>query len=108
VFHPLPPFELDGRQHPFPRKHALREIEHLDVIEHIQPGFLACSIGSPSDPFAFEQVEEAFRDEIVVKVSSANHGVFKIVDAQKGCPVDTGELATLDALPRVKPRFCFG
>ena len=89
------PFELDRRQHPVPRVLALRVIEHPGVIEHILPGFLACSICSPPDPFAFEQVEEALGDGIVVTVSSAAHGVRKIVGPQEGCPVDAGELAAL-------------
>ena len=106
--HLLPPFELDRRQHAVPRMLALRVIEHLDVIEHILPGFLAGSIGPPSDPFTLEQVEEALGDGIVVTVPSAAHGMLKIVGPQEGGPVDAGELTALDALLRVKPRFCFG
>lgn len=105
--HLLPPFELDGRQHPVPRMFTLRIIEHLDVIEHVLPRFLAGSIGSPSDPLALEQVEEALGDGIVMAVPSAAHGVLKIVGPQEGCPVDAGELAALDALLRVKRRSGF-
>lgn len=74
---------------------ALRVKEHLDVIEHILPGFLACSIGTKCDPLALRQVEEAFSEGTVVKVAWAAHGTLKIVVAQKSCPVDAGELATL-------------
>ena len=35
----LLPFELDGRQHPVPDVFAFRVVEHLDVIEHVLPGF---------------------------------------------------------------------
>jgi hypothetical protein len=40
------PFELDGRQHPVPDLLTHRIIEHLDVIEHVLPGFLAGFVGA--------------------------------------------------------------
>ena len=52
---------------------ALRVMEHLDVIEQVLPGFFAGPIGSPSNPFPLEQVEEAFTNRVVVAVSSAAH-----------------------------------
>lgn len=81
---------------------ALRVVEHLDVIEHVLPGFFAGPIGSPSDPFPLGEVEEAFGHRVVVAVSSAAHGVLKIVGAQEGGPIHAGELAALDALMCVK------
>ena len=74
---------------------ALRVVEHLDVIEHVLPRFFAGPICSPSDPFPLEEVEEAFSHRVVVAVSSAAHGVRKIVDAQEGGPIHAGELAAL-------------
>ena len=74
---------------------ALRAVEHLDVIEHVLPGFFAGPIGSPSDPFPLEEVEEAFGHRVVVAASSAGHGVLKIVGAQEGGPIHAGELAAL-------------
>lgn len=77
---------------------ALRVIEHLDVIEHLLPGFFAGSIVSPPDPFALEQVEEALGDSIVVTVSATAHRVLKIVGAQEGDPVDV-DLSRFGAAP---------
>ena len=37
---------------------ALWIIEHLDVVEHILPGFCAGFVGSAAYPLALEQVEE--------------------------------------------------
>lgn len=74
---------------------SLRVVEHLDIIEHIVPGLLAGSIGAPPDPFALEQVEEAFGYGIIVAIPSSAHGVLKIMGAQEGGSVDTGELAAL-------------
>ena len=54
--HLLPPFELDSRQHPVPRLLALRVMELRDVIKQILPGFVPCSRGSPTDPFALERL----------------------------------------------------
>ena len=84
---------------------ALRVVEHLDVIEHVLPGFFAGPIGSPSDPFPLEQVEEAFGHRVVVAVSSTAHGVLKIVGTQEGGPVHAGELA---ALIGVDQHLCLG
>lgn len=59
---------------------ALRIVEHLDLIEHILPRFYAGSAGPASDPFAFEHVEEALHDRVVMAVTAAAHGMFQIVD----------------------------
>ena len=53
-FQTLLPFELDGRQHPVPDLLANRVVEHLDIIEHVLPGFLACFVGAASDALALE------------------------------------------------------
>lgn len=58
---------------------ALRIVEHLDVIEHILPGFYAGFVCLASDSFALEQVEEALRDRVVMAVAAAAHGMFQIV-----------------------------
>ena len=50
----LLPFELDGRQHPVPDMLADRVVEHLDVIEHVLPGFVAGFIGPTPDALTLE------------------------------------------------------
>ena len=37
----LPLFELYGRQHPVSDMFALRVVEHLNVVEHVLPGFVS-------------------------------------------------------------------
>ena len=41
---------------------ALRIIEHLDVVEYILPRVISGFVGSGPDTFAFEEVEEPFRN----------------------------------------------
>ena len=65
------PLELEGRQHSVPCVLALRVVEHLDVVEHVLPGFLARSVGAAPDPLELEQVEEALDDGAIVAVASA-------------------------------------
>lgn len=48
----LLPFELDGRQHPVSDLLAHRVVEHLDVLEHALPGFLAGFVRSAPDALA--------------------------------------------------------
>jgi hypothetical protein len=89
------PFELDGRQHHVLRVFALRIIEHLDVFEYVLPGGVPCGVGLPSDPFAFEELEKAFGDSVVMAVAATAHAGFKIVLTQKRLPLTAGELTAL-------------
>lgn len=87
---------------------ALRVVEHLDVLEDVLPCGFSGRISATADAFALEELEEAFRDRVVMAVPSAAHAGAQIVLAEKLLPLAAGELRPLDALLRVKPRFCFG
>lgn len=52
--HLLPPLEVDGRQYSVSGVLVLRVVENLDVVEHILPGFFACSVGSSTDPLMLQ------------------------------------------------------
>ena len=54
-------------------------VEHLDVIEHILPGFGAGLVDAPAYALALEQVKEALGDGIVVTVPAPAHRVLQIV-----------------------------
>ena len=56
---------------------AFRIVEHLDVVEHLLPGFGAGFVGLAPYPFALEQVEEALVDGIVVAVSASKETRFE-------------------------------
>ena len=71
---------------------ALRVIEHLDVVEDVLPCFISGSVGSASDAFALQEVEEAFGNSVVVAVSPSAHAMFEIVLLQECGPVDAVEL----------------
>ena len=43
-------------------------VEHLDVIEHVQPCLFARSVGLAAYPLPLEQIEEAFCYRVVVAV----------------------------------------
>ena len=64
---------------------ACRVVEHLDVVEHILPGLDAGLVGSTPYPLAFEQIEEALRDSIVMAVSPP---AVSIIDATASDPYD--------------------
>lgn len=73
----------------------LRIVEHLDVIEHILSCVFACPVGPAPDPFAFEQIEEALGDCVVMTVAAAAHGMLKIVSTQECGQFHAGELTAL-------------
>ena len=66
-------FEVDGRQHPVSGMFAFRVIEHFDVVEDVLSGLFPRLVSSAADALAFEQVEEAFGDRIVMAVSTPAH-----------------------------------
>ncbi len=76
--------ELDRRQHAIADMLAGWIVEHLDVIEHILPSLIAGSICPSPDPFALEQIEEAFGHCVAVAVPASAHGVGQIVVPQEG------------------------
>ena len=89
---------------------AHRVVEHLDVIEHVLPGFLACFLGTAPDTVALERREEALGDGIVMAVATSAHRVLKIVSPDERSPVHAGKLRALirvDQYPllRLAPPF---
>ena len=85
-------FEIDGRQHPVSRMFAFRVIEHFDVVEDVLSGVLTGFVKATPDAFAFEQVEEAFCDSVVMAVSTPTHRMFKVMSSQERGPVTAGVL----------------
>jgi hypothetical protein len=76
-------FKVDWRQHSVSNMIALRVVEHLDVVEGVSPCLISGFVDFASDAFAFQEVEEALGDGVVVTVSAATHAVFKIVLLQE-------------------------
>lgn len=74
---------------------AYRVVEHLDVIEHVLPGFLAGFVGQSPDGLTLERGEETLGDGIVMAVAASAHRVLKVVSPDEGCPVHAGELRAL-------------
>ena len=91
----LLPLEFERRQHSVPRVLALRVVEHLDLVEHVPPGFLAGPVGATPDPLALEQVEEALGNGVIMAIAAPAHGMLEVVGFQKSGPVHDGELASL-------------
>ena len=74
---------------------AHRVVEHLDVIEHVLSGFLACFVGTAADALSLERREEALGNRVVVAVAASAHRVLKIVSPYERSPVHAGELRAL-------------
>ena len=70
-------------------------VEHFDVVEHVLSGIVAGVLGPTPDPFALQQLEEAFGDGIVVTVSASAHAGFQIVLAEECLRFAAVELGTL-------------
>jgi len=79
---------------------ALWIVEHLDVFEHVPPGGVACGIGLPPDPLAFQELEEALGDGVVIAVPAPAHASFQLMLTKERLPLITGELATLIGMNR--------
>jgi hypothetical protein len=74
---------------------VLRIVEHLDVVGDVLPCLISGFVGSESDAFALQEIEEALGDGIVMAVAPAAHAVFKTVLFQECRPVDAGEPSAL-------------
>ena len=72
-------FEVNGRQQAVVRVLALWVVEHLDVVKHVLPCSLARGVCPPPDPLAFQQLEEAFGDGVIMAVPAAAHAGIEIV-----------------------------
>lgn len=76
-------FKVDRRQHAVSNMFALRVVEHLDVVEDILTRIDSGFVCYAPDTLAPQEVEEAFRNSIVMTVSAAAHAVFEIVLLQE-------------------------
>ena len=74
---------------------SLRVVEHLDVVEDVRTCFVVVDVDAPLDAFAFEQLEEALGNGVVVTVTATTHAADDLVCLQEGLPVFAGELAAL-------------
>lgn len=74
-------FEVDGRQHTVSDMFAFWVIEHFDVIEDVLCGLLAGFVCAAANALAFEQIEEAFCNGIVVTITASAHLLFDVVGA---------------------------
>jgi hypothetical protein len=91
----MPSLELDGRQATIVPMTTSWVVKHLNVIEHIPPGFLAVNVNLPLDSFTLEQLEEAFGHSIVVAVATATHAGGQVVRLEEVLSIITAELTTL-------------
>ena len=89
--------ELNGRQAFIVAVTPFRVVEHLDVIEHVRPGFIAVCIGPALDPFTLQYLEEALGHGVVVAVAATAHAADQVVRLEEVLPVLAAELATLIA-----------
>ena len=79
------PFECDARQHPVPDVRARWIVEHLDVVEHVLSGFIACPVGSAPDPFTLQQIEEALGEGVDAPI------FVKLCRSRRAAHKDTGK-----------------
>ena len=70
-------------------------VEHLDVVEDICPGILACCVDLPANSLTLEQLEEALGHSVVMAVAAAAHAGDQMVLAQEVLPVMPSELRAL-------------
>ncbi len=88
-------FEVDGRQHPVSGMFTFRIIEYFDVVEYVLSGLFPRFVCSAVYAFTFEQVEEAFRDGIVMTITPPAHRMLDVVGSQKRRPIPAGVLRPL-------------
>ena len=67
---------------------ALGIVKHLDVIEHVRSSVFSGLVCSAPNALAFQQVEEALGDRIVMAVPATAHAVFQIVVFEKCGPIN--------------------
>src|SRR5690606_16775710 len=75
-----------------------RVVEHFNVVEDIRSGLFAGGIDAAANPFALEQLEEAFGHGIVMAITPAAHTGFESMGLEEVAPVVAAELAALIAV----------
>ncbi|CTQ00144.1 hypothetical protein BN1200_1100077 [Klebsiella variicola] len=73
--------------------------------QNIASGFVSRSVDPFLKPFAFQLLEKAFRNRVVMAVSATTHAAFQTVLFQERLPLMARVLTALDALLRVKSLF---
>ncbi len=76
-------FEVDWWQHSVFSMLALWIVKHRGAVEHILSCFVSGFVCFTAYAFAFQQVEEALGNSIVVAVPPAAQAVFQIVLLQE-------------------------
>jgi hypothetical protein len=72
-----------------------RVVEHFDVVKDILARQLPGWINPAFDAFAFEQLEKAFCNRVVMAVSTTTYTGLSMMGSQKGSPFVAGKLAPL-------------
>lgn len=75
----MPLFKLDWRQPLIEAVAPFRIVEHLDVVEDVLPGLIACRIYLTANSLPFQQLEKALGDCIVVAVTAPAHALYQVV-----------------------------
>jgi len=70
-------------------------VKHLDVIEDISSGKIACFIDAPLDSFFLQTTKERLGHGIIPTVSASTHARFKLMFATEPQPVTTAILGAL-------------
>ena len=96
----MPDLEVNGRQHAVVRVCSLWVVEQLDVFEHVRSGGFPCLVCASSDPFAFQQLKEAFSNRVVMTVASSAHTGFKVMLVQERLPFPAAELRAVIGVHR--------
>ena len=58
-------------------------VKHFNIIEDVLASILASCVGFTPDPFSFKQMKKAFRDSIIMTVTTPAHTGFQIVLLQE-------------------------
>lgn len=70
-------------------------VKHLDVVEDVGLGLFAIYVDPALDALAFQELEEAFGDRVVVAVTASAHAADKAVLFQEILPFVPSELRAL-------------
>lgn len=96
----MPLFKLDWRQSFIEAVAPLRIVEHLDVVEDVLPGLIACRIDLAANSLSFQQLEKALGDCVVVAITAPAHALYQVVLFEEVAPVVTAELTSLIGMHR--------
>lgn len=87
---------------------ALRTSWEFDEVGQVHPYRFCGRLRATSDPLPFRELEETFRDRVVVTTSACAHAGLQIVLAEKRLPLSTDELKTRIGIYHDQARALFG